>query len=207
MIREELGELAVDIKKLQLHPKNVRQGDVGLISQSLEAHGQYRPIVVQKSTGFILAGNHTFKAAKALGWKKIAATFVDCDDEAALRILLTDNKAADAASYDDKALAELLQELASTEDGLKATMYSGDDLDDLLFQLNGTLNNTWIGEGTDNMNDKAANSDQRSIVLPYKIQTYNEIVKKLSDLSNVMGVETFTEVIKQLVDSAYAELD
>lgn len=132
MIRKELAHLAVPIKDLQTHPRNVRQGDVGAISQSLEQHGQYRPIVVQRSSGRILAGNHTYKAAKALGWKDVAATYVDCDDEQALRILLMDNRANDLATYDDSALVEMLKELLATDLQLEGTGFSTDDLDDLL---------------------------------------------------------------------------
>jgi hypothetical protein len=71
------------------------KGDVGAISESLKAHGQYRPITYQKSTGRILAGNHTWKAAKALGWKEINASAIECDDEQALRILLIDNRTSE----------------------------------------------------------------------------------------------------------------
>jgi len=132
VIRKELAHLAVPIKDLQTHPRNVRQGDVGAISQSLEQHGQYRPIVVQRSTGRILAGNHTYKAAKALGWKDVAATYVDCDDDQAMRILLMDNRANDLATYDDSALVEMLKELLATDLQLEGTGFSPDDLDDLL---------------------------------------------------------------------------
>ena len=126
--------MAQPINNVQPHPRNVRQGDVGVICQSLEAHGQYRPIVVHKSTNNILAGNHTWQAASALGWDKIACTFVDCDDEQALRILLADNRANDLASYDDSALAELLKELANGT-GLEGTLFEPTDLDDLLAML------------------------------------------------------------------------
>jgi ParB-like chromosome segregation protein Spo0J len=99
----------VALNTLTLHPKNVRQGDVGAIVESLNLHGQYRPIVAQKSTGYILAGNHTWKAASALGWKEIAVTYVDVDDDQAARILLVDNRANDLATYDDVSLANLLR--------------------------------------------------------------------------------------------------
>jgi ParB-like chromosome segregation protein Spo0J len=132
VIRKELAHLAVPIKDLQTHPRNVRQGDVGAISQSLEQHGQYRPIVVQRSTGRILAGNHTYKAVKALGWKDVAATYVDCDEEQALRILLIDNRANDLATYDESALVEMLKELLATDLQLEGTGFNPDDLDDLL---------------------------------------------------------------------------
>lgn len=134
-IRPELSSLAVSISKIKPHPNNVRQGDIGAICQSLSEHGQYRPIVVQKKTGFILAGNHTFQAAKSLGWKEIAATFVECDEEQALRILLVDNRTNDLATFDDHRLSELLTELVATEQGLEGTGYDTDDLDDLLRRL------------------------------------------------------------------------
>ena len=132
MIRKEIENLSINIDEVHTHPANVRQGDVGAISESLKAHGQYRPIVYQQSTHRILAGNHTYKAAKALGWTHIAATPVICDDEQALRILLADNKANDLATYDEPELIELLKQLADTSDGLLGTLFDEDELDSLI---------------------------------------------------------------------------
>jgi hypothetical protein len=132
MIRKELEHLAISIDEIHTHPSNVRQGDVGAICESLKAHGQYRAIVFQKSTGRILAGNHTWKAAKALGWTQIAATPVVCDDQQALRILLADNKANDLATYDEPELVELLKQLADTDEGLLGTLFDEDELDSLI---------------------------------------------------------------------------
>lgn len=146
MIRPELKEFATPINDLKPHPNNVRQGDIGAISQSLKQHGQYRPIVVQRSTGFILAGNHTYKAAISLKWKQIAATYVDCDDEQALRILLIDNRANDLASYDDSALVEMLKGLMDTELKLEGTGFDPDDLDQLLKDLDMESGNAIEGD-------------------------------------------------------------
>lgn len=139
MIREELKHLAVNIDLVHEHPKNVRQGDVGAISESLKSHGQYRPIVYQQSTGRILAGNHTWKAAKALGWKEIAATPIVCDDQQALRILLVDNRTNDLSTYDQTELVELLKELSASEMELLGTGYDGDDLDQFIADLEGGI--------------------------------------------------------------------
>lgn len=135
MPKGQLKTETVGIDQLQPHPKNVRQGDIGAIAESLTAHGQYRAIVVQRSSGRILAGNHTWKAAKHLGWKDIAVHYIDCDDDKALRILLADNRANDLATYDDAALAELLKEISSTELGFDGTMFDGEALDDLIYKL------------------------------------------------------------------------
>lgn len=136
-IRPEIKTLAKPIGDFRTHERNVRQGDIGAICTSLEAHGQYRPIVVHKATNQIIAGNHTFLSAQALGWDKIAVTFVDCDEEQAMRILLADNRSNDLATYDDSGLMEMLRELSSTQIGLEGTLYDGDDLDALINDLGG----------------------------------------------------------------------
>lgn len=132
MEQRNIKHLIVDIDSIQAHPKNVRQGDIGAISESLKAHGQYRPIVVDERTGQILAGNHTWKAAKALGWSEIQASIIETkDDDEALRILLADNRANDLAMYDNGALEELLKQLSATEGGLEGTLFDLADIDDL----------------------------------------------------------------------------
>ena len=123
----------VDINGVFPYPMNARQGDIGLISESLGKNGQFRPIVVNKRDNSILVGNHTWKAAKMLGWKEIAVTFIDVDDEAAARIVLADNRTADLGSYDHVELAEILQTLPAFE----GTGYTGEDLDDLMQEVAG----------------------------------------------------------------------
>jgi DNA modification methylase len=133
MEQRNIKHQTIDIDSIQPHPKNVRQGDIGAISESLKAHGQYRPIVVDERTGQILAGNHTWKAAKALGWSQIQVSLIQTkDDDEALRILLADNKATDLADYDNDGLEQLLKQLAESDNGLLGSLYDGDDLDLLI---------------------------------------------------------------------------
>ncbi|WP_280273391.1 ParB N-terminal domain-containing protein [Nocardia wallacei] len=119
---------SVAISKLKPYPGNPRRGDVAAIKSSLAKNGQYRPIVVQKSTQFVLAGNHTLLGAKDLGWKDIDVHYVDVDDEQAKRIVLADNRTADKGHYDITALTDLLQDLPD----LEGTGYSDAELDQLL---------------------------------------------------------------------------
>jgi hypothetical protein len=134
-IRTEIASLSVPVDDLREHPMNVRQGDVGAISESLTAHGQYRPIVVQRSTNHVLAGNHTLKAARALKWSHVAATFVDCNDDQAMRILLVDNRTNDLATYDEPALIDALKQLTETDQGLIGTAFDTSALDEMIAAL------------------------------------------------------------------------
>lgn len=122
----------IPIKDLELHPLNFRQGDIGEIMLSLKEHGQYKPIIVQKSRMRVCAGNHTLQAAAQLGWTKIAATVIDVDDDQALRILTVDNRTSDLATNDNAILIDLLESMVRSEDGLAGTGFHGDDLDELL---------------------------------------------------------------------------
>lgn len=113
--------------------KNPRIGDVPAIAASLDKLGQYKPIVVNagRLTGRpfeVLAGNHTLKAARSLGWASLDAVVVDVDEDTAARIVAADNRTADLGSYDDELLAELLAGI----DDLEGTGYSDRDLAALL---------------------------------------------------------------------------
>lgn len=113
------------ISSLQPHPKNPRRGNVGAIGESLEANDFYGAAIVQKSTNFILVGNHRYKSAVEKGLREIPVIVVDVDDEKAERIMLADNRIADLANYDDRALLALL---ANRADGLTGTGFGDQDL-------------------------------------------------------------------------------
>ena len=99
------------ISDLKQHPNNPRRGNVEAIKQSIEASGFFGAIIVQQSTGFILAGNHRAQAAEAAGIKKIPVIEIDCDDATAMRILLSDNQAAETGEWDVSALLESIKDI------------------------------------------------------------------------------------------------
>lgn len=127
-IAPTIAELAEPIDSLTPWPGNPRQHDLPVIVASLRENGQYRPIVARLSDRRILAGHGTTLGARELGWSHIAVTWVDVDDQAALRILAVDNRANDLGSYDDTALAAVLSEIES----LAGTGFTQADLDALL---------------------------------------------------------------------------
>jgi hypothetical protein len=124
-----------DVGELTEHPSNPNQGDVGAISVSVDENGWYGAIIVQKSTGYVLAGSHRLKERRAKGATRVPIIERDVDDETALRILLADNRTAQLASYDDHALLALLTREAE-RDNLLGTGWDGDDVDALRERLN-----------------------------------------------------------------------
>jgi DNA modification methylase len=123
--------LAVPIDGVELHPRNPRVGDVEAVADSLRRFGQKKPLVVQESTRYVVAGNHVLRAARSLGWTEIAANVEAMDDATATGFMLADNRTADLGSYHDDLLAAILAEQAAA-DNLAATGYDPDDVAALL---------------------------------------------------------------------------
>jgi len=195
MAQREIEYLIVDIDSVQPHEKNVRQGDIGAISESLKAHGQYRPIVVDKRTNRILAGNHTWKAAKALGWQQITAGYIETkDDDEALRILLADNRTTDLASYDDAGLADLLKQLITTDQGLEGTLFDGNDLDQLIADIETNIDNLdLINRFTQKINVPQYEivGEKPKINELYKTDHSDKLRKRIEDTDIAEDIKTF----------------
>lgn len=126
----------VPLDDVQLLPGNPRQGDIGAVTESMRVNGVYQPVIINRGTHTgrpleVIAGNHRVQAAQALGHPTIPAVILDVDDEQATRIALADNRTSDLADYDTSALVLMLQQLPD----LTGTGYDGDDLDDLLQEL------------------------------------------------------------------------
>jgi len=132
-IVEQLRSLSVPVEELRTLTGNARQGDVEAVMRSLDKFGQRKPIVVQVGTNEIIAGNHTFAAAKRLGWTEIAVVWVEDDDKTAKAFALADNRTSELGGYDNELLAAMIQEVMDEDtDLLLAASYTQDDLAALL---------------------------------------------------------------------------
>lgn len=122
----------VPLDELTPYPGNAKRGNVEEIRKSLRRNGQYRSLVVREIENgplVVLAGNHTMQALAAEGYETARCEIVGCDDSEARRINLADNRMAEIGSWDEQALAELLEGLDGDYDG---TGYDDQDLADLL---------------------------------------------------------------------------
>lgn len=114
--------------ELAFYPGNSRKGDEDKIEESIGENGFFAPLTVQKSTGYILIGNHRFKVGKErFGLTSFPCVLVDVDERAALKINLADNGSSDAATFDKEAHIALLEALegdywgsTTNEDTLRA---------------------------------------------------------------------------------------
>lgn len=119
----------VAVEQVQMHPDNAKRGDVTAIASSIGRNGFYGALIVQRSTGYILVGNHRWLAAREQGLDELPVIWVDCDADEARRIMVADNRTSEMGGFDQAKLAELLESFDGDLDG---TGYSEDDLARLL---------------------------------------------------------------------------
>ncbi len=125
----------VPVDAIVPHERNVNQGDLPAILGSVEHNRFYGAILAQKSTGKIIAGKHRWLAAKEKGLPAVPVIWLDVDDDAALRIMLADNRTTRLGLDDPSALADLLQALQNDTGTLLGTAFDGESLQELLEDL------------------------------------------------------------------------
>ena len=211
LINREYALVSADT--LEVHPENARRGDLTILRESIRANGFYGVCVVQKSTNYILAGNHRFLAAVEEGITEIPTVYVDVDDDEARRLLLIDNRTTDLATYDDSKLKELLEIVKATERGLIGSGYDDTDYGDLLFQIDTVT----PGYGTLRTNDSMVSVSERAndyyenaistIVLPFPTEVADSLHDMLDALRADKGYESNAAIVQELIEKAYEDLN
>lgn len=124
---ESLSPLMESIAAVEQYPDNPNNGDVEAIATSMEVNGVFTPVVAQRSTGYILAGNHRYAALLSLGEHRIPVLWLDVDDDQARKIMIADNRIAALAEVDLIALGEMLEEM-NANDPIMGLLGTGADM-------------------------------------------------------------------------------
>ena len=182
---------SVSVDTLNPYEGNPRKSNIELLKESLLAHGQYKPIVAQKNTNVILAGNHIWRAVKELGWSNIDVVFVDVDDERAKKIVLADNRISELGSYDEELLLELLQSV-----DLAGTGYTTLDIDDLLaFIEEQPKPNSVPTRVESEENNRYAERVIRLLMCQFPNEQYVWVIEKLSDIRKKLNVDSNADAL------------
>lgn len=126
---DALKDLLVPIEAICPHPENYNMGDEEAVEESVMVSGMYRPVTVQKSTGYICAGNTTYRTVQAMGSEVIPAVFLDIDDETAYRIMVGDNETARRAIRNRTDLLAIADRLAETDRAYLGTGLNAADIE------------------------------------------------------------------------------
>ena len=121
-----VAELVPDPLNARVHPER----NIQAVRTSLTTYGQRAPLIVQRDTKIVLAGNLRLELAKELGWSHVAIVLVDDDEQAARAFGLMDNKSAELAEWDMEMVANILRDLPP--ELMDLTGFSDFEIDPLL---------------------------------------------------------------------------
>lgn len=119
----------VKIEDIKFFPKNARvhrKKNLDAIRDSLSKFGQVEPLVVQKSTSFVLGGNGRLEAMRSLGWKEANCVLLDLNDKDALALSVALNRTSELSEWDIESLQEVMSFVKDDKDLLPG--WSEDEL-------------------------------------------------------------------------------
>lgn len=133
------GPLAVEwvpLDRLRLNPSNPRINDdaVPHVAASLTRFGWQQPIVAKRD-GEVIAGNTRLKAAKSLSMQSVPVVWFGGSDLEAVAFGIADNKLHDLSSFDQAALAQLIEELRREDVSFDGLGFAAAEITELLAEL------------------------------------------------------------------------
>lgn len=125
MTRALVGELVHDPDNANEHPDD----NIAAVRESLKAFGQVQPLVVQRSTKRVIAGNARLDVMRELGWTHCNVLELDIDDATAIAFGLADNRSARLARWNAAKVLELVGHLEAFNPALTiAAGFTDDEL-------------------------------------------------------------------------------
>lgn len=223
-IAKDLTPLIQPITKLKPATHNPRKGDVESIKKSYERFGQRKPIVADRATGEIIAGNHQYLAAKELGWSEMAVVFVDDDRETAIAYGVADNRIGQLGEWDVEELVFALEEIGL--DAIDSVGFSEADVEDFralldehqmsapaIAMMDGGLRDADGGTSQVDSETKVkkdatyaefleryANRAVRAIILYYPNDEYGKMIEDLKVMSTKLGTKDNAETVQALIE-------
>lgn len=132
----EVGELVHDPQ----NPRKHNSDNVSAIKKSIKEHGQVEPLVVQKSTKMVIAGNARLKVMRDLGFTEVKVALIDVDDTQARKLSISLNRSGELATWDESVLAKHLEELSLAANfDPEALGFSNREMNELVAAFGGAI--------------------------------------------------------------------
>ncbi len=197
----------IKLEELTLDPSNARKhSDKNLeaIKQSLERFGQQKPIVIDENN-VVRAGNGTIEAARALDWEEVSAVRSNLVGPEMTAYAIADNRTAELASWDNdvlKATLTSLRDMPDSDEVIEAMGFEPSDVASILGErgsdLNADLAGVELSDSVTEQMDAWQQSGLRSLVFPFSMEQYEEVVETLKEWREVFGVESNSDLLLEM---------
>lgn len=212
----KVTELVHDPENPRAHSKE----NLGAIRNSIKTHGQVEPLVVQKSTNMVIAGNARLGVMRDMGMKKVKVVMLDVSDTDARKLSISLNRSGELASWNEGVLASHLESLALIEDDFfpESLGFSGEEMSELLVSFGGDIDafnfdppeEESVEDTRDDFDelseDDSAEEQQsnvRMVQLFFNDDTIDAFQNRVKFLSKIYGTANITDTVFQCIENAY----
>lgn len=209
----------IEVRKLKPDPNNSNSHpdeSIDAIKKSLMRFGQQKNIVVD-SDNQIVAGEGTWKAAKALGWSTLLCNVTDLKGPDAEAFAIADNRSKEFSSWDREVLGRQLEWLGENDIPYEDLGFSEDDLtllidhDDPYYSMEdlASADDDSKGEGDGSFGQLDHKAVDRIEMSPVNDWTETIVSKRVwSGLAKQMPeLSTFNERVEALYEASFGRLN
>ena len=149
MTDDEVRIEYMPLSALKAWPRNPKEHDLGLLHTSMDRFGFVNPIIINESTGVILAGHGRLdtlaqkqkdgqplpercKEGAEGEWLVPVIRGIELPEREAEAYAISDNRSTESGGWDEALLTKVLQGIVQETEGLIGVGYNEDDLDALL---------------------------------------------------------------------------
>lgn len=211
----------VKIGDLNHDPKNPRthsDDNFNAIKNSIAAHGQVEPLVVQKSSNMVIAGNARLKVLKELNYLKVKVVKLDVSDSDARKLSISLNRSGELASWDEAILASHLESLSKFDSDFNSESlgFSNEQMEELVAAFGGSIDELDFGipepeekeeddensesefefseeESEDDFNEEEVNI--RMVQLFFNDTNFPEFQSKVKEIAEAKDFENITDAV------------
>ena len=213
---EKIADLVHDPENPRAHSKE----NISAIKNSIKTHGQVEPLVVQKSTKMVIAGNARLGVMRDMGMKKVKVVMLDVSDTDARKLSISLNRSGELASWNEGVLASHLEALALIDDSFfpESLGFSGEEMSELLASFGGDVDAfEFAPPEEDSVDEKPDDFDEfseddsveeqpsnvRMVQLFFNDETIEAFQSRVRFLSKVYGTSNITDTVFQCIENAY----
>lgn len=210
---------AIPLESLNFDKENPRVHDeenMEAIGKSLTAFGQVEPLVVQRSSRMVIAGNGRLRAMMNMEWESAKCVLLDVDDRKARELSIALNRSGELAGWNQSILAGHLTALADLDDfdpeniGFSAVQMKTlvDSFEDTTKDLEKVVEDTLdsaLPPGTQPVSMPSAKMREVKVFLDP--DEYNGFQMALRTLSDYYGTDNLSDTVREAVHRGVANMD
>ena len=216
----KVGDLVHDPE----NPRSHSLENIEAIRKSIIEHGQVEPLVVQKSSNMVIAGNARLGVMRKMGLSKVKVVKVDVDNQGARKLSISLNRSGELASWDEAILAQHLESLSMIDENFSPENlgFTTEKMEELMAAFGGAIESLDFSEPEEEPEDDddfddfseedseestTSVSNVRMVQLFFNDSNIDIFQSRVRSIAKNYGTENITDTVFKCIEEAFDNLE